>query len=506
MPLYLEARDAIIQAEQVLTAGDNYPEVWRGFAHRGMGYSAACPVNSTTVGVVEAFDLPPDIVTSSADGVLELRITPPNLSALIPGETNRLSVKVTDSRGVLNATIATTISSGTAPVFKNDGVPPDTTAGDSTYTASYILPTNTPSVTLTLVVSAPGKLTCTNVVTYEAVKPPVNDNFSNAIKVAAGGAIYYTRNSLATMETGEPAHGNVAKAAHSLWYNYTSATNTTLVIDSGGSDFTAVLAVYTSNSLAALQPVVSTVGNSGRLGPFLYLNANAGVTYRIAIAGIDTNNFGTVRLKIAPNVFADTNAPSIAVTSPSSGTGTNTPTVVVFTNFVQFSGSSVDPDPFASGIREIGLSISAASSPGVEILTYGTFENSLEGPTSTNWNSLVGLQPGLNVVRVWATDFAGNRSPLLTTEVNYRYIDPPNDFLITAKPITNNSGSLQFNTRNATAEVGEPSRLGIPAAKSAWWTFKPSSDGILTLTTVSTNTSSTPCSRSIRVATPALPD
>jgi hypothetical protein len=160
----------------------------------------------------------------------------------------------------------------------------------------------------------------------------------------------------------------------------------------------------------------------------------------------------------------------------------------VFTNFVQFMGSAVDPDPFASGIREIGLGVSAASCPGVETIYYGAFENSLEGPTSTNWQSLVGLQPGLNVVRVWALDFAGNRSSIVSVEVNYRYIDPPNDFLATSRLITNNVATFLFNTLNATAEVGEPSRVGVPAAKSAWWTFKPTSDGVVTISTVSTNT------------------
>ena len=485
---YLEARNAILQAEEILTAGENYAEVWEGFAKRGYGYSATCPGSASTIGVVEAFDLPPDIIRTQPDGILELRITPPNLSALIPGEVNRLAVKVTDARGVTNATITATISAGTTPAFTNDGVAPDQQALDATYTANYTLPTATPSVTLTLVVSAPGKITSTNVFSFIAVAAPGNDNFSQATKVPAAGAVYYTSNQRATMEVDEPAHGDLLLADYSLWYNYTAASNMTVAIDSGGSDFTAVLAVYTNTSLVALQPVTSAVGDPERLGPYLYLDAKAGVTYRIAIAGIDEDNFGTVRLKIAPNVFADTNAPSIAVTAPSSGIGTNNPAVVVFTNFVQFLGSAVDPDPFASGIREIGLGVSAASAPGIETITYGTFENSLEGPTSTNWQSLVGLQPGLNVVRVWATDFAGNRSTILSVQVNYRFIDPPNDFLVTSRIITNNTATFLFNTRNATAEVGEPSRLGVPAAKSVWWTFTPATDGLLTISTVSTNT------------------
>ena len=480
---YLEARDAILLAEDLITAGENYAEVWKGFAGRGYGFSASCPTADTTVGVVEAYDLPPGIITSRPDGVMEFRMSPPNLGALIPGETNRLAVQVTDASGVSDATIVTTISSGTAPVFKNDGVPPDFRAGDSTYTANYVMPPGVPSVTLTMVVTATNKLTATNIVTYLAVPAPANDNLNKATKVPLGGAVYYTSNKRATTEPDEPAHAGVVTSDRSLWYDYTSVTNTTLVLDSGGSDFTAVLAVYTNNTMATLKPVAAAVGNSQRKGPFLYFTANGGTTYHIAIAGKNSENYGTVRLKVAPGIFADTNAPSVAVTAPVSGTSTNSPTLVVFQNKVQFSGSAVDSDPFASGIREVSLSISAASNPGAETITQGVFDPSVEGPLSTNWNALVGLQAGLNVVRVWTTDFAGNRSPIVVVEVNYRYIDPPNDFLATATAITNASGTKQFFNASATKETGEPNHANNAGGKSVWWSFAAPKDGVLSLNT-----------------------
>ncbi|KAI9597909.1 Fungalysin metallopeptidase-domain-containing protein [Syncephalis fuscata] len=40
-PTFLQARDAIIQAEQQLTGGKHACEIWRGFAKRGLGYKAA---------------------------------------------------------------------------------------------------------------------------------------------------------------------------------------------------------------------------------------------------------------------------------------------------------------------------------------------------------------------------------------------------------------------------------------------------------------------------------
>ncbi|MCS7090024.1 MAG: M36 family metallopeptidase [Limisphaera sp.] len=57
-PNFVEARDAIILADLVATAGANARELWTGFAKRGLGFSARSPDSRTTVGVVEAYDTP----------------------------------------------------------------------------------------------------------------------------------------------------------------------------------------------------------------------------------------------------------------------------------------------------------------------------------------------------------------------------------------------------------------------------------------------------------------
>jgi hypothetical protein len=66
-PTFLQARDAIIQADQVDTGGANTGDLWAAFAKRGMGFSATSPASSTTAGVHEAFDTPDDLrITPSA--------------------------------------------------------------------------------------------------------------------------------------------------------------------------------------------------------------------------------------------------------------------------------------------------------------------------------------------------------------------------------------------------------------------------------------------------------
>ncbi len=67
-PNFLQARDAIIQADLINNAGANYLELWSAFAKRGMGASATSPSSTTTAGVVEAFDLPDDLSVNQNEG------------------------------------------------------------------------------------------------------------------------------------------------------------------------------------------------------------------------------------------------------------------------------------------------------------------------------------------------------------------------------------------------------------------------------------------------------
>jgi hypothetical protein len=66
-PNFLQARDAILQADIADYGGADLPEIWTAFAKRGCGFSATSPSGDTTSGIVEAFDLP--IVFTYPNGV-----------------------------------------------------------------------------------------------------------------------------------------------------------------------------------------------------------------------------------------------------------------------------------------------------------------------------------------------------------------------------------------------------------------------------------------------------
>ena len=63
-PNFLQARDAILQADLVGNGGADRGALWAGFAKRGMGAGATSPASSTTTAVVESFDIPDDLRVS----------------------------------------------------------------------------------------------------------------------------------------------------------------------------------------------------------------------------------------------------------------------------------------------------------------------------------------------------------------------------------------------------------------------------------------------------------
>ncbi|MEY2410847.1 MAG: hypothetical protein QOF48_3517, partial [Verrucomicrobiota bacterium] len=69
-PNFLQARDAILQADVLRTAGVNRRDLWSAFAQRGMGAGATSPLSATSTGVREAFDVPDDLGLTPATGFI----------------------------------------------------------------------------------------------------------------------------------------------------------------------------------------------------------------------------------------------------------------------------------------------------------------------------------------------------------------------------------------------------------------------------------------------------
>lgn len=71
-PSFLDGRDALLTADQVLYGGAHACDLWKGFARRGMGVSANDGGSAASLFVSEAFDLPPECVPEPGAGGLAL--------------------------------------------------------------------------------------------------------------------------------------------------------------------------------------------------------------------------------------------------------------------------------------------------------------------------------------------------------------------------------------------------------------------------------------------------
>ena len=124
--------------------------------------------------------------------------------------------------------------------------------------------------------------------------PPPNDAFDQAT-VITGESVTRTAdtNVLASKEPGEPRHDGDRGGA-SVWYRWTAPSTGTARINTGGSDFNTVLAVYLGDSVSALTKVTANNDAPGVRTSAVAFHAKAGKTYQIAVDGFTKKGNATV--------------------------------------------------------------------------------------------------------------------------------------------------------------------------------------------------------------------
>lgn len=132
-------------------------------------------------------------------------------------------------------------------------------------------------------------------VTVTPPAPGANDNFANAVRLIGATWSLMGSNAGATVEAGEPAHGGLP-GGHSVWQIWTAPTTGTATIDTFGSSFDTLLAVYTGAAVNALA-LVAENNDSGGPQSEVTFSTVAGTTYLIAIDGAGGAT-GTVQLNL----------------------------------------------------------------------------------------------------------------------------------------------------------------------------------------------------------------
>ena len=122
----------------------------------------------------------------------------------------------------------------------------------------------------------------------------VNDGFSSAVALPSQSGSAYAYTIDASKESNEPNHaGN--SGGKSVWWNWTAPYTGQINLNTTGSDFNTLLAVYTGGSIVALSLVAENDNVPPSTTSAVNFTAQAGTTYRIAVDGY-AGTYGTVKL------------------------------------------------------------------------------------------------------------------------------------------------------------------------------------------------------------------
>ncbi|MDH3629393.1 MAG: FG-GAP-like repeat-containing protein, partial [Acidobacteriota bacterium] len=283
---------------------------------------------------------------------------------------------------------------------------------------------------------------------YTIIVSPANDNFASAVVLAGDTGTWNGTNVGATTESGEPDHVYLPTGA-SIWFRWTAQVDGYLTVDTFGSDFNTLLAMYTGASVDALTVVAENINAWPSLqSELLNVPVTAGTTYSIAVDGY-FGEAGMVTLNWWFGEQFDFEPPVITLWDPDDGAVYPQGTPV-------WAGySCYDPQP------STGL-VSCAGPV----------------PSGTLLDSSV---PGSYSFTVTATDGAGN---VATATVNYIIAaNPPNDDFDDAT-ILATEGTVSGTNVGATEVPTEPMHGGVLGGTSVWFRWTAPADGFLSADTM----------------------
>ena len=408
----------------------------------------------TTNGRLNAFNA----MQVEPDGLMEVTIDPPSGSVLLTGEPQAIVVRVTDLVGIPDATVVAMSGNGEVINFMNDGQSPDAGAGDARYTAGVVL-SGIGDIEMSIQVTHPNLPPVETTVRYTLVERPKNNDFEQASKLDPEGQTVATYSKFADFEEEEPFHAGVSRVGDTLWWTWSPAKSGLAIIDSAGSGYDTIIAVYQGDTFENLVEVASVDEFMGRNAAYLQLEVTAGETYRIVVGSYGEDRGGSLRLRVEPDGQADWLAPVVVIQSPSDGVITNQ-------SQIDISGYAFDPEPGVYGIKEVVIRVNGELAGGA---AKGT----------NQWGVTANLVPGFNLIEVSAVDFSGNRSEVSQLVVRRIAANPANDHYHVAQVLSGEQGQVNGNNALATKEHREPAHAGNSGGKSVWFQYQVPGDGEL---------------------------
>lgn len=144
-----------------------------------------------------------------------------------------------------------------------------------------------------------------------ATEPPANDNFADAVLVGALPFDDAVTTSGATEEKHEPEPG-CGPIGRTVWYRFTPDTDTEVRVDTAGSDFDTMVAVYTGGNVPSLKEVACNDDpGGGGLQAEVTFSATSGETYHLQFGGFVSKS-GFLEVAIGPAPASNTGEDTFA--------------------------------------------------------------------------------------------------------------------------------------------------------------------------------------------------
>jgi len=279
----------------------------------------------------------------------------------------------------------------------------------------------------------------------------LNDLFANRKTIPGVSNVFTSSNLTATKETGEPDHAGYP-GGHSLWWTWTAPANGTVTIDTIGSTFDTLLAVYSGSTVSNLVALASDDESGGNHTSALTFQANPGAAYQIAVDGF-AGATGGITLRLA-----EVYGPPQFVTQPQS-LSISAGSAVALTASV--SGSQ----PFSFQWRKDGVDI-----PGANNSQNGTNTSLILASALTN-------QSGSYTVLA-SNSFGSTLSSVAAVNV---FLRPDNDAYANAALLSGQHAQALGNNIFATRDGFESALF---AGHSVWWVWTAPTNGSVVVDTL----------------------
>lgn len=312
---------------------------------------------------------------------------------------------------------------------------------------------------------------------------PANDNFEDATVISGTDGSVGGTNVSGSLQTGEPQHANASVGA-SVWWRWTAPLSGPATIDTFGSDFDTVMAVYTG-SWGNLHEVASN-DDSGGTTSRVNFTATDGIVYYIAVAGY-SGDIGDVVLNWTMSPANDDFAGAVDLFGrDGSINGTNA------------AGTIEDGEPAHAGVSasaSVWWRWTAPASGPVTINTFGSDFDTVLAVYTGSWGSLnevasnddsggttsrVDFSATEGVIYHIAVDGFNANGANIALNWTMDHGFPADDFA-DATVLSGLGGAYSGNNFGATMQEGEPVHAGVASVDaSVWWRWTAPASGLAT--------------------------